>query len=91
MHIDECRKIFKFATARSAHLGKGPRSRSDDDKPARVLDTDNPKKQNRTKQETPLSRKVHYQYDESSAVDSEILSDDESSVTTSDEFDPNSS
>jgi len=92
----ECGKTFKSATERSAHwkrdhLGKGPRSRSDDDKPMRATDTDNPKKQNRTKKETPSPRKVHYQDDESSAVDSEIFSDDESRITTDDEFDPNSS
>ena len=92
----ECGKTIKSATERSLHwkrehLGKGSRSRSDDDKPARVPNADNAKKQNRTKKEPHTSKKVHYQDEESSAVDSEFLSDDESRVTTDDKFDPNSS
>ena len=93
----ECGKTFKSAPERSAHwkrehLGKGSMSRSDDDKPAREHDADNSRKQNRTKKEPYLSKKVvHYQDEESSAVDSEFLSDDESRLTTDDEFDPNSS
>ena len=89
-------KTFKSAPERSAHwkrehLGKGLKARSDNDKPAREADADNSRKKNWAKNEPHLSKKVHYQDEESSEADSEFLSDDESRVTTDDEFDPNSS
>ena len=54
----ECGKTFKSAPERSMHwkrehLGKGSKSRSDDDKPAREPDADNFKKDQSTQWSTP--------------------------------------
>jgi hypothetical protein len=90
-------KTFKSASERSAHwkkehLGKGPRPKSHEDvKSTREPDADDSKKQNATKKETHPSKRVRYLDEESSAADSEFQSDNESRVTTDDEFDPNSS
>ncbi len=87
----ECGKTFKSATERSAHwknehLGKGSRSKREDDKSTR-----DSKRQNATKKETYPSKRVRYIDEESSAADSDFQSENESRVTTDDEFDPNSS
>ena len=88
---------FKSATERSAHwkkehLGKGPRPKREDDKSTRKPDADDSKRrQNATKKETHPSKRVRYLDEESSAADSDFQSDNESRVTTDDEFDPNSS
>ena len=92
----ECGKTFKSATERSAHckkehLGKGPRPKREDDKSTREPDADDSKRQNAAKKETHPSKRVRYLDEESSAADSDFQSDNESRVTTDDEFDPNSS
>ena len=103
----ECGKTFKSASDRSAHwkkehLGKGPRPKRDDDESTREPDASDPRKQNaakkkiknrinRAEKEMHPSKKVRYRDEESSAADSDFQSDDESRVTTDDDFDPNSS
>ena len=94
-----CGKTFNSAVERSTHwkrehMGKGTKSKHDEDKPTREPDTDNPKKkQNAAKEKTRkrVNRAKKVRYDDESAADSEIQLDDESRCTTDDEFDPNSS